>query len=148
MRYHVLKPVHYENGELEVLEDVFDYGDLKGATGIGFEILSKDQYEERVTEERAIELLDSCGLYEERHGEGTDEEKEAFYKELLQYESIEEVVLDTSYSEFIEDFREKLGLSEEQAYALDCVRCGRMFHENYEGNLSSELSELIRKYES
>ncbi len=143
------KIVNYdkETGEITVLNYVFDDtlngGTFKGATGSKFEAISKEQYDEETEEENIIERIIDCGLSDENARYGA----QGIY-DSMSSEEIREFAFDTSYSEMWDELREELNLTEDEAYIFNCIGGGRCFDKNFQGNVNTELSAIIREYEA
>jgi hypothetical protein len=139
------KVVNFENGEITVLDKVFDYDGMKGATGTIFEPVSREQYEIETSFENVKELLkDASELPKEYWDGGYNEWTQAIFDNNEEMN----VVYDTSYEYLWDYLREELGLDEENAYIFDCRGGGRCFSKDYQGNVNPELSKVIREYES
>ena len=63
-------------------------------------------------------------------------------------EALKELFFDLSYSEMWDELREVLNLNENEAYIFNCVGGGRCFDKDFQGNISPELSKVIREYEN
>lgn len=139
------KVVNYNPGskELTVLEEVFRYEDgYKGACGAMFYAISREDYEERTSYESVLEYLEDCtsspafGSFER------------WAEAIMQNGEAGDVMFDLSYRNHWDEFREQLGLSEDEAYIFDCVGGGRMFSADYQGNMNPKCCKIIREYES
>jgi len=135
-----------EDGEITVLDGVFNYKDgFKGATGSKFYPVSKDEYNDAIEDENVIDYLVDSGIelsvYQKRNGfAGCVEQMDENEKSSLMF--------DTSYSELWDYLREECNLSEDEAYIFNCVGGGRCFDAKFKGNVNTELSAIIRKYET
>lgn len=136
-----------ENGEITVLNYVFDDtlngGTSKGATGTKFEPISKERYDEETEEENIIERIIDCGLSNDNARYGA----QGVY-DSMDSEQIREFAFNTSYSEMWDELREELNLNEDEAYIFNCIGGGRCFDKDFQGNVNTELSAIIREYEA
>lgn len=131
-----------EDGEIKVLEYVFTYGDeMRGATGHSFYPVSKSYFKERTKKSEVISFLMDCGIE-------TKTEANAIYSEAKGNDNLDSLVFDTSYSNLWDYLRTELNLSENDAFIFECVGGGRLFDANFDGNFNTELSEIIREYET
>lgn len=144
-----------EDGEISVLDGVFAYRNMSGATGSRFYAVSTEQLEEATTLKAIEERLRDCVNDNEVPLQYREHERGYYknpYKRWAQaiINAGEEIqfAFDTSYSELWDYMREELGLSEDEACIFECVGGGRMFDKTYVGNKSEWLSAIIRKYES
>ena len=139
------KVVNFDGNEITVLQEVFSYEDgMKGACGIIFEPISRERYDDDTSFESIREFLkDASELPKEFEDGGYNEWTQAIIDNCEEGETI----YDHSYSEIWDTIREELGLDEENAFVFNCIGGGRIFGENYQGNVNPELSSKIREYE-
>lgn len=137
--------VNFENGEITVLDYVFDDGNgWKGATGTIFRPISREQYDEDTTFENIREQLKEMSDLPKEYWDGGYNE---WTQAIIDNGETENVLYDTSYEELWDNLREELGLDEDSAYIFDCCGGGRCFSKDYQGNINPELSKVIREYE-
>jgi hypothetical protein len=141
------KVVNYDDdGRIIVLEYVFNDNDrFKGAVGSVFYPISMKEYKKRTTKKAVIEYLKDCFTEEEIKSKGGINN---FYNLIRDSGEIEQAIFDTSYQELWDSIRKELNLNKKNAYIFDCVGGGRCFDEHFQGNINSELSDIIREYES
>jgi hypothetical protein len=140
------KVVNYNDGEIVVLDYVFNDNDgFKGAVGSVFYPISMKEYKKRTTKKAVIEYLKDCFTEEEIKSKGGINN---FYNLIRDSGEIEQAIFDTSYQELWDSIRKELNLNKKNAYIFDCVGGGRCFDEHFQGNINSELSDIIREYES
>jgi hypothetical protein len=138
--------VNYDNGEIVVLEYVFSYNNgFKGAVGSIFYPVSMKEYKKRTSKKIIIEYLKNCFTEEKIKSMGGINK---FYNLIKDSGEIDQVIFDTSYQELWESIREELNLNKKNAYVFDYVGGGRCFDKHFQGNINSELSKIIREYES
>lgn len=141
------KVVNYdrENNEIKVLTDVFEYeSGMKGATGMVFEAISKERYDEETSFENVKDMCkNSFELPEEYEDEGWN----GFTQAIIDNGEEGDMIYDLSCYGLWDIMREECGLSENEAYVFTCIGGGRCFSKDFEGNVNPELSEVIRKYE-
>lgn len=139
------KVVNYDGNEITVLEEVFSYEDgMKGACGIIFEPISRERYDDDTSFESIRESLkDASELPKDFEDGGYN----AWTQAIIDNCEEGEVMYDYSFSEIWDNIREELGLDDENAFVFNCIGCGRIFNENYQGNMNLELSAKIREYE-
>lgn len=140
----IRKVVNYDGNEIVVLDEVFTYDDgKKGATGYIFEPISRERYEEETSfENLRAYLKDASELPEEYEDGGYNAWTQAIIDN-----NEEGCIYDLSFSNLWDEIRNELGLDEEDAYVFNCISCGRIFNENYQGNVNPELSAKIREHE-
>lgn len=142
------KVVHIsEDGEITVLDYVFDYGDgFKGATGSHFMPVSREEYEENTTLEAITDyLMDATNELPEQFRRGGFE---AWAKAVIDNGEEGQIMYDQSYSTLWDYLREEAGLDEESAYIFTCTGGGRCFGADFQGNKNEELCAIIREYET
>lgn len=134
-----------ETNEITVLDYVFKHNDgFKGATGSIFEPLTEEQIQEVIGDyegddkELLIYMAENFGSLNREMIENVDSSRDALL----------ELFFDLSYSEQWDDIREQTGLSEEEAVIFNCMGGGRCFDSDFEGNINTELSKIIREYET
>lgn len=138
--------VNFEDGEITVLDYVYDYGDgTKGAVGIIFRPVSRVQYDEDTTFEHIKEVLKESSDLPKDYWDGGYNE---WTQTIIDNDETENVLYDTSYESLWNDIREETGLSGNEAYIFDCQGGGRCFSSDYQGNINPELSKVIREYET
>lgn len=157
-KYNKIVNFDEEIKEITVLDDIFTYTQeteyktgvesvitMKGATGTKFELVSKEEYDERMEEYNVIEYLIDSGieLPEQYKGGGFQE----LYEE-MDNDELESFMFDCSYRELWSYLRGELNLSEEEAYIFNCSGGGRCFNKDFQGNINPELSKIIREIES
>lgn len=137
-----------ESGEITVLDYIFKHEDgFKGAVGTEFKIITKKSYDEILNE-----YLDNPQAVSEYWKNNIGEC--LTYDEIMEISGSEEEViklcggLDDSYSELYDYLREELNLSEDEAFTFNCIGGGRCFDKDFEGNVNTELSQLIRDIEA
>ena len=140
------KVVNYDGGEIVVLNYVFNDNDgFKGAVGSVFYPVSMKEYKKRTTKKAVIEYLKDCFTEEEIKSKGGINK---LYNLIRNNGEIDQIIFDQSYDKLWESIREELNLNKKNAYIFDCVGGGRCFDKHFQGNINSELSEIIREYES
>lgn len=134
------KVVNIENAELiTMLNYTFEHdSSFEGATGSEFIIISKVEYKNRMLKKNIRENLSASGLTHTQIMEATTN---------VRIEDLERLAFDTSYWDNVEIMNE-LRKYFPYAYRFECIGVGRMFNENFQGNINPELSEIIRKFES
>lgn len=144
MKTEYNKIVHVEDdGEILVLEYVFEDLDGKGAVGTRFYPISKEEYDERTTFESVLSYLKSAAECPPQYRSYRD-----WAKDICENNEQEDAMFSISNPELWDEMRSELKLSETDAYIFECVGGGRMFDSGFYGNKSSDLSEVIRKFES
>ena len=138
-----------ETNEIEMLDYLFNHNDgFKGATGTRFEPVSKEEYKERMSKESVIDNIIDSGLIEGSIGEHIKRKVAAeLYKEMKAAKELESFVFDLSYIEHWDKLR-AFGFPKSKYPVFNCTGGGRMFESDYIGNVNTELSAKIRKYES
>lgn len=136
-----------EDGEITVLDYVFDHKDgFKGATGSRFYPVSKEEYEEKTSEDSIIEYLIDSGMeLPEQYKRGGFEQ---LADAIITNGEEAETMFDTSYSELWDYLREECELSKDEAFIFTCSGSGRCFDKDFKGNVNPQLSKIIRQYES
>ena len=130
-----------ETNEIQMLDYLFDHGDgFKGATGTRFEPISKAEYKQRTSKKEVIQRIINC------YDETSYNKAKKLYKEMKQVGEIESFVFDLSYANLWYKLRE-YGYNEKDYPVFECIGGGRMFDENFQGNVNPELSKEIQKYE-
>ena len=134
-----------ETNEIAVLDYIFKHEDgFKGATGSKFEPISKKQFDETIEPyldddiEFLIYMAENFGDLNRQMIENVDSSEDA----------LKELFFDLSYSELWDELREVCGLDEEEAYIFNYIGGGRCFDKDFEGNMNTDLSVLIREIES
>lgn len=146
--YNKVVNFNKETNEITVLDYTFDNGGFKGATGSIFEPISKQQYKEQTTGEAVSEYLQSCYDRDDlKKYIGTGSYKEAA-KKIKKAGEVRELIFDDSYSELWGYLRTELKLNFDEAYIFNCIGGGRCFDKDFEGNINTELIEVIRQFES
>jgi hypothetical protein len=146
IKFKFNKVVNYDNGEIVVLEYVFKDNDgFKGAVGSIFYPVSMKEYKKRTSKKIVIEYLKNCFTEDEIKSMGGINK---FYNLIRDNGEIDQILFDQSYDELWESIREELNLNKKNAYVFDYVGGGRCFDKHFQGNINSELSEIIREYES
>ena len=139
------KIVNYdkETNEVTLLDYTFQHSDnFKGATGTTFDIISKAEYKERMLRKNVMYQLIDCGLDKNRA------ELNIMYSTMKECDEIEQFIFDLSYQNLHEYIRTELKLSKKDCYILSCGGGGRCFDSSYQGNFNTELSQIIRQFES
>jgi hypothetical protein len=112
-----------------VAEDSFQHRDgYHGFTGASFVLVNREEYERRTsTDELAEKYAD---VYTEmiRDGQLSDTSLNDFAKQQFAMYG-DEAVFDMSFCELEDSIREHFGLSEEEYPVIECIGCGRMFHD-------------------
>lgn len=136
-----------EDGEITVLDYTFKHSDgFKGATGSKFYPVSQTEYDEQTERDNVIDYLIDIGMeLPENFKRGGFNE---LYEAMLSGGEVEQCIFDTSYSELWDYLRQECGLSEDDAVIFNCVGGGRCFDKHFEGNVNTELSAIIREFES
>jgi hypothetical protein len=147
IKFKFNKVVNYDaNGKILVLDYVFNDNDgSKGAVGSIFYPVSMKEYKKRTSKKAVIEYLKNCFTEEKIKSMGGINK---FYNLIRDSGTIEQTIFVTYYQELWDSIREELHLNKENAYIFDCVGIGRCFSKHFQGNINSELSEIIREYES
>lgn len=137
--------VDKDNNEIIMLDYLFDDGKgFKGATGTRFEPVSKSEYEERMEDDAIIESLMDSGMdlpkdYKRTGFEGLVND--------MDYGEKESCMFDTSNREHWDKLRE-YGYPQDEYPIFNCTGGGRMFDNKFKGNVNTNLSMLIRQYET
>lgn len=133
--------------EVTILERIFEDGSFKGAVGSVFTYMNEDEYKEQLNEYYG---------YPDAVSEYWEDNIGTFlsYSDMLSIanneEEIERLILgiDSPEESLIDDIREELNLSEKEAFRFNFSSGGRCFDKHFEGNINTELSEVIRNIES
>jgi hypothetical protein len=128
--------VNVEGIEIDVLNDAFDYGDMKGLTGSSFRAVSQEEYNDSVDEDNIKDYLTDAGI------DDVDD-----YYDSMDMTAIEETVFDFSYSSMWDEIRQATGFSEEEYPIFTCTGGGRMFSVGDVWNIRPDLQYLIDEYE-
>lgn len=147
-KYNKIVNFDKETNEITMLDYIFNHNDgtFKGATGTKFEPVTKSEYKERMQKDNVIEYLVDSGIeLPEYYKRG---EFNSLYKAMKQNNELESFIFDTSYNELWDKIRTELNLTKNEAYIFNCVGGGRCFDKDFEGNINTELSEIIRNIES
>lgn len=138
------KVVIVEDNTITVLKESFKHSDdFKGLIGINFEIISKDEYDEIIEPY----LNDKIELIKYYADAGCDITSDFIDGIEADEESIKNLMFDTSYSNLWEYLREKLNLSEDEAYIFNCVGGGRCFKKGDVFTHNKKLQYLIDEFE-
>lgn len=132
-----------EDGEIHVLNYVFNHGSFKGAVGSRYYPVTEEEIQDRISEYEA-----DTEAYEEYLWDASGDRDWA--KQHSKYNSREDLLhmmFDLSDEDFWPELREQCDLTEEQAVIFGCTGGGRMFDKDFQGNVNPELSEIIREYE-
>jgi hypothetical protein len=124
---------------ITLLEEVFNYSDLKGARGTEFYPVSKAEFEERTSFDNVLQYWMDC----------TEEEEEAVREKMeeLNQTELKEIVFD--YSDMKHwDYLRTFGFPEDEYPVFEFSSSGRIFNKDFQGNVNPELSAIIREYES
>ena len=70
------------------------------------------------------------------------------FKAMKANNEIRSFIFDEPEDSLQEMIREELNLQKKDAYIFSCIRAGRMFSKKYFCGINSQLTDLIRKYES
>lgn len=143
--YNKIVNFNKETNEITMLDYIFNHEDgFKGATGTKFEPISKSEFYDTIDpyldndKELLIYMAENWGALTCEMIEGVDSTEEA----------LKNFFFDLSYMELWDDLREELNLDENEAYIFNCSGGGRCFDKDFQGNVNTELSELIRQIES
>jgi hypothetical protein len=141
------KVVNYvANGKILVLDYVFKDNDgSKGAVGSIFYPISMKEYKKRTSKKSVIEYLKKHFSEEKIKSKGGINK---FYNLIRDSGTIEQTLFVTLHNELWNSIRNELNLDRESAYIFDCVGIGRCFNKHFQGNINTELSKIIREYES
>jgi hypothetical protein len=144
------KVVNVKNNIVTVLNYIF-YDTMhgkpfNGATGSEFQPISEEDYNKCVNMDEgeiAEHLIDAGFELPSQYKKG------GFIEWAEEFKDDDKLSLkyDLSYNEQWDDIREQAGLTEEEAFAFNCVGGGRCFDKAFKGNVNIELSALIRKAE-
>ena len=141
-----------DDGEITLLDYTFDHGDgFKGATGTMFYPVSLAQYEEQTTLEAIEDRLEGAIPIEDIPHAYTGTKKRPYKKwaqAIIDADEAGDLAFDQSDSHLWDYLRETCGHDDETAYIYECVGCGRMFNNTFEGNVNPELSAIIRDFET
>lgn len=133
-----------EDGEITVLDYTFIYGDgMKGATGTKFYPVSQEEYKERTSKQNVIDAIIEVGVPSEFARTGAN----GCYLAMKQNNEIRDFMFDCSYEKMWDYLRKELKLTKKQAFIFNCVGGGRCFDKYFQGNVNTELSEIIREFE-
>lgn len=119
---------------------------MKGATGTRFEPISLEEYEDRTDEDNFVEYLIDSGMELPEDYKRTG--FEGLANAMIANDEVKDFVFDTSYSELWDYLREETGLTENEAYIFNCIGGGRCFDKDFQGNKNTELSAIIREFET
>lgn len=149
MKKYFKKVVHNYRGDIFFLEYIFE-DNFKGAVGTIFNPISKEGYNERLSKQNVKKYLEDCGYFDDEDFIfESEEEKDKEIDFIFNNENIEDIIFDLSYEEYWDEIRNEFPeYSDEEKYPLfGCVGCGRIFDENFQGNINKELSDYIRTAE-
>ena len=133
-----------EDGEITMLDYVFSDGNIRGAVGTTFYPVTEEDIQDRISEyenndtELLIYFAENFGNLDRYIIENIDSSREALI----------DLFFDQSYSEKWDYLREVIKKTDSEVILFECSGGGRCFDKNFRGNVNTELSEIIREYES
>lgn len=145
-RKNINAVVARKGNEFYILETVFEHDNgFKGATGLVAVGIEQREYDYRTTDRDELTEYFRDSWKEAVKTDDTELGLEDYVDDMIELEDIEEIIFDSSASEYLEEINEK---GFDFVYT-DCVGGGRIFlHENdFDEVYRQDLIELIKQYE-
>lgn len=143
------KLVGQKENEFYFVDDIFKYDDgMQGVTGTILVPVSKEEYEDRTSNEAKYDYLDNSGSWEEAVKSGrTEESKQDYYQNIIDIAG-DELIFDFSGSDLWDQLR-SIDYDEENYPVIECVGGGRCFKSknNFDKVFDKELLKKVEMQE-
>lgn len=141
------KLVARRDGEYLFCDYIFEDGDFKGATGTCLRPVSREEYDERTSEDGLVDYLGD--LWQDAVASGNTDKGKAEWCQYVYDCDGDEALYDFSGGNLWDQLR-AIGLGEDEFPVIECVGGGRCFgvNDNYDEIYNAALLAQIRAIET